>query len=73
MQKKVLEVSHELIQNAENSDKIMKILKDSEDLLLRKHADSLAFVELLKQLGSQPYLALEVSFILHTLRKLLHM
>ncbi|KAL0550300.1 hypothetical protein IC582_014808 [Cucumis melo] len=60
MQKKVLEVSHELIQNAENSDKIMKILEDSEDLLLRKHADSLAFVELLKQLGSQPYLALEV-------------
>ena len=73
MQRKVTEVMHELIQNAEDSDKIVKVLEDNEGFLLRRHTDSSAFVELLKQLGSQPHLALEVSLILHTLRKLLHM
>lgn len=73
MERKVMEVSHELIRNAEDSDNIVKILEESEDLLLRKHSDGSAFVELLKQLGSRPHLALEVSLILHTLRKMLHM
>lgn len=66
MQRKVTEVRHELIQNAEDSDKIVKKLEDSEDFLLRKHADSSAFIELLKQLASLPHLALEVSLTLHT-------
>ncbi|XP_023007782.1 pentatricopeptide repeat-containing protein At2g30780 [Cucurbita maxima] len=60
MQRKVTEVMHELIQNAEDSDKIVKVLEDNEGFLLRRHADSSTFVELLKQLGSQPHLALEV-------------
>ncbi|KAE8650084.1 hypothetical protein Csa_010350 [Cucumis sativus] len=60
MERKVLEVSHELILNSEDSNKIVKILEDSKDLLLWKHTDGSAFVELLKQLGSQPNLALEV-------------
>lgn len=60
MERKVMEVSHELIRNAEDSDNIVKILEESEDLLLRKHSDGSAFVELLKQLGSRPHLALEV-------------
>lgn len=72
MQRKVTKVRHELIQNSEDSDKIVKKLEDSEDLLLQKHADGSSFVELLKQLDSQPRLALEVSLILCTLRKLLH-
>lgn len=60
MQRKVRELRHELIQNAEDSDKIVKKLEDSEDWLFRKHPDNSAFVELLKQLNSRPRLALEV-------------
>lgn len=73
MQRKLTEVRHELIQNADDSDKIVKKLEDCEDLLLRRHADGSAFVELLKKLDSRPHLALEVSLILHAQRKLLHM
>ncbi|KAK6120111.1 hypothetical protein DH2020_046147 [Rehmannia glutinosa] len=60
LREKVSRLKDELLTQSEDVEKIEKILEENGVSLFRKYSDGSAVVELLTQLGSFPYLAMEV-------------
>lgn len=56
----VKQLRDELVEKDGVSDMVLGLLEEKGNLLLQKHRDDVAFIELLNQLDSRPQLALEV-------------